>query len=75
MPDPDVRGRDELLDLLEERRRAFHKLPFEHQAAINDRRILAMEEMHDLLRFFLWHGRLPDEGPTGYFRAEHRRLG
>ena len=58
---PPLRKRDELLDLLEQRRRAYLKLPFEYQKEIDKTRIVPTLELHDLLEYYLTHGRCPDE--------------
>jgi hypothetical protein len=60
-PDRYLRPRDELLDLLEQRRRAFHQLSFDNQHAVNDSRFVDVDELHEILDHFLTHGHCADE--------------
>lgn len=60
-PDRYIRHRDELLDILERRRRAFHQLSFDNQVAVNDTRFIDVDELHDILHHFLRHGCCADE--------------
>ena len=63
-PDRYTRPRDELLDLLEQRRRAFHQLSFENQRAVNDARFIDVDEMYDILDHYLMYGHCADEPST-----------
>lgn len=60
-PDRYIRHRDELLDILERRRRAFHQLSFDNQVAVNDTRFIDVDELHDILGFYLTNGHCADE--------------
>lgn len=64
------RGRDELLQLLEQRRRAFHQLPYDQQAAINMTRFLTVNETFTLLDHYLTHGHMADETICGFYQGD-----
>ena len=68
-PDRYTRPRDVLLDLLEQRRRAFHQLSFDNQHAVNEARFLDVDELHDILHFYLVHGHCADESDAGTYAA------
>jgi hypothetical protein len=59
------RDRNEVLELLERRRRAFQRLPLHDQQTIDADRFVPMNELHDILGYFLITGTFADEQPIG----------
>lgn len=66
-----------LRDMLESRRRAFLKLPYEEQTVVDEERMVPTLEMHDLLDYFYKHGIFPDErkdNNANNYHGNHRNL-
>lgn len=64
-----TRCRNEILNELEDRWRAFQHLAPHEQQAINAERFLPVNELHDILHYFLTTGAFVDEHPSGWLRA------